>query len=443
MKCSYLSSSSTPCWMDKGSNAWMMVAAILAGLATMPGLLLLYSGIARKKWAVNTAFLTLYAFTASLICWVTICHNLAFGSHLLPFWGTPGPVLYTKFLLSRSQHPATHQDLDFPSATMVAFQFGFAANSVAIVSSAVSARITFQAWAVFVPLWLIFSYTVGASSIWSGGFFSRWGVLDFAGGYVVHLSAGVSGAVLAHWVGPRHPVDRARYPPNNVMLVLAGAGLVWLGWIGFAGGSAFLSPQQASLAVVNTNIAAATSLLVWTSLDVFYHGQPSVLGAVQGLMTGLVAISPAAGLVEGWASMCIGLCSGSLPWLTRLCHQKTTAKFCEEVDDTAGAVHTHGIAALIGVLLTGFFAHPRLTAMVSPVSGSEGVIFGNFQLVLKQLAAALLVILWNVAVTTLICVVVKRLMKLRMSDDQLRIGDDAVHGEEAYAVWEDGEKTTL
>ncbi|KAL6138912.1 hypothetical protein ACLB2K_064191 [Fragaria x ananassa] len=353
----------------------------------MPGLIILYASIVKKKWAVNSAFMALYAFAAVLICWVLVGYRMAFGDELLPFWGKGAPALGQKFLIHRakvpeSKHfPSAMVEPFYPMASLVYFQFTFAAITLILLAGSVLGRMNIKAWMAFVPLWLIFSYTVGAFSLWGGGFLYHWGVIDYSGGYVIHLSSGIAGFTAAYWS------DRERFPPNNVLLMLAGAGLLWMGWSGFNGGAPYAANINASIAVLNTNICAATSLLVWTSLDVMYFGKPSVIGAVQGMMTGLVCITPGAGLVQAWAAIVMGIASGSVPWVTMMVLHKKSS-LLQKVDDTLGAFHTHAVAGLLGGLLTGLFAEPALCRLILP----------------------------------------------------LLIGDDAVHGEEAYALWGDGEK---
>jgi len=180
-----------------------------------------------------------------------------------------------------------------------------------------------------VPLWLTLSYTVGAFSLWGGGFLFQYGVLDYSGGYVIHLSSGTAAFVGAMWIGPRLPQDRENDKPNNLLLVLVGAGILWLGWNGFNGGDPYTASPDAGVAVLNTNVCTAMSLLVWTACDMIYYKKPSVIGAVQGMITGLVAITPAAGFVAGWGAICLGVGSGSIPWLTLNIVKKKKLPLCE------------------------------------------------------------------------------------------------------------------
>ncbi|KAG6435781.1 hypothetical protein SASPL_100657 [Salvia splendens] len=444
-------SPAVPDWLNKGDNAWQMTAATLVGLQSMPGLVVLYASIVKKKWAVNSAFMALYAFAAVLICWVVVAFRLAFGKELLPFWGRGGPALDQQFLTGRAAvRESTHyysdgnveKEMDqplFPMAALVYFQFTFAAITTILLAGSVLGRMNIKAWMAFVPLWLVFCYTVGAYSLWGGGFLFHWGVIDYSGGYVIHLASGISGFTAAYWVGPRLKADRERYVPNNILLMIAGAGLVWMGWSGFNGGAPYAANIVSSVAILNTNISAATSLLVWTSLDVLYFGKPSVIGAVQGMITGLACITPGAGVVQSWAAIVYGMLSGSIPWFSMMIlHKKST--LLQKVDDTLAVFYTHAVAGILGGLLTGLFAHPTLCGMILPVKGTKGAFYGGGALFGKQLVAALFIIGWNFVATTVILLLIRLVIPLRMPEEHLMIGDDAVHGEEAYALWGDGEK---
>ncbi|CAL1400073.1 unnamed protein product [Linum trigynum] len=440
-----------PDWLNKGDNAWQMISATLVGLQSVPGLVILYGSIVKKKWAVNSAFMALYAFAAVVLCWAVWAYKMSFGDKLLPFWGKAGPALGQKFLIKQAALPATtHYYHDgktvetamiapfYPMASMVWFQCVFAAITLILVAGSVLGRMNFKAWMAFVPLWLTFSYTVGAFSLWGGGFLFQWGVIDYSGGYVIHLSSGIAGFTTAFWVGPRSKKDRERFPPNNVVLMLAGAGLLWMGWAGFNGGDPYTANVDSSMAVLNTNICAATSLLVWTWLDVIFFHKPSVIGAVQGMITGLVCITPGAGVVQGWAAIVMGIASGSIPWFTMMIvHKRWT--LLQKIDDTLGVFHTHAVAGLLGGVLTGLLAEPTLCSLFLPVTNSRGAFYGGGIQVVKQLVGGGFVIGWNVVATSIICYLIGLVVPLRMSEEQLLIGDDAVHGEEAYALWGDGE----
>ncbi|PSS17776.1 Ammonium transporter 3 member like [Actinidia chinensis var. chinensis] len=433
----------SPEWMNKGDNAWQLVAATLVGLQSVPGLLILYGGAVKKKWAVNSAFMALYAFACVLVCWVGWGYRLAFGDKLIPFWGKPNVALDQKFLLDQAFSGM------FPNATMVFFQFVFAAITLILIAGAVLGRMNFHAWMLFVPLWLTFSYTIGAFSIWCpSGFLSEMGLIDYSGGYVIHLSSGVAGYTAAYWVGPRLTKDRERFPPNNILLMLAGAGLLWMGWTGFNGGDPYVVSIDASLAVLNTHVCAATSLLTWLILDIIFFGKASVIGAVQGMITGLVCITPAAGVVQGWAAIIMGVCSGSIPWFTMMVLHKKF-EFLQKVDDTMAVLHTHAIAGSLGGLLTGLFAEPKLNYLFfAKYAKYVGFFYGfdmgdiptGFRQMGVQLIGIVFIVVLNIITTSLICLLVQLVVPLRMSEEDMEIGDEAAHGEEAYAIWGQGDR---
>ncbi|XP_052197885.1 ammonium transporter 2 member 3-like [Diospyros lotus] len=431
----------SPEWLNKADNAWELTAAAMVGLQSVPGLVILYGSMVKKKWAVNSAFMALYAFAAALICWVLWAHQLSFGTGLAPILGKPNWALTQHYLLGQEARSYV------PRADYVFYQFAFAAITVILVAGSLLGRMNFYAWMWFVPLWLTLSYTVGAYTIWADGFLKKAGIIDFSGGYVIHLSSGVAGFVAAYWVGPRHSHDRQHFPPNNITHMLGGAGFLWLGWTGFNGGSPVSANPIASLAVLNTHICTASSLFVWLSLDMIVYRKSSVIGAVQGMITGLVCITPGAGVVDSWAALIMGAMSGSVPWYTMMVLHKKSA-FFQRVDDTLGVFHTHAVAGALGGLLSGFFADHRLLYLFYGKENMYGLAYGiatghprrGLHQMFIQLLGAVFITVWNIVATSLVCFIISRIVNLRMDEDDLEIGDDAVHGEEAYALWGDGER---
>ncbi|CAD6236092.1 unnamed protein product [Miscanthus lutarioriparius] len=319
-----------PAWLNKGDNAWQMVAATFVGLQSMPGLVVLYGSIVKKKWAVNSAFMAMYAYASTLIVWVLVGFRMAFGERMLPFWAKAGPAL----------------------------------------------------------------------TLWGGGFLYQWGVIDYSGGYVIHLSSGIAGFTAAYWVGPRLKSDRERFSPNNILLMIAGGGLLWLGWAGFNGGAPYAPNITASVAVLNTNVSAATSLLSWTCLDVIFFGK--ALGRRAGHDDR--ACLHHAGRRAG--AHVVGDADGRVRGQRPVVHD----------DDPAQEILP---------------AH----------EGARGVFYGGgIAQMVKQLGGALFVTVWNLVVTSVILLCIGLFIPLRMPDDQLMIGDDAAHGEEAYALLGNGEK---
>ena len=234
----------------------------------------------------------------------------------------------------------------------------FAAITPILALGSVLGRVNFKAWIPFCLLWITFVYAVDAFLLWGGGFFAQHGAVDFSGGYVIHLSAGVAGFVAAAVIGPRLQRDREIDAPNNVAMVAVGAGLLWLGWNGFNGGDPYASNMSAAAAVLNTNLCTACALLVWIGWDYLTGRKPSLIGTVNGMIVGLVAITPAAGYVNGWGAIAMGIIASTIVYFA-LNYLSRLAPF-RRVDDTLGVVYTHGFAGLSGGILVGIFADPQM-----------------------------------------------------------------------------------
>jgi len=277
-----------------------------------------------------------YAFAMTLICWVLWAYKVAFGEYMLPFAGIPDTVTRMSDELIQSTLPSAGVSQNFPQSTMVYFQFVFAAITLCLIAGGYLARMNFTAWMIFVPLWLTFAYCPGAYSLWGGGWAYKLGVLDYSGGYVIHLSSGTAAFVGAYWIGPRLKKDRENFTPNNIPLMMVGAGILWIGWNGFNGGDPYSASPDAGAAVLNTNICTAMSLLTWTLMDIIFFGKPSIIGSVNGMITGLVGITPAAGFVAGWGAIIIGVITGSVPWISMNIVGKRSIIFKRYVDDTLG-----------------------------------------------------------------------------------------------------------
>jgi Amt family ammonium transporter len=440
----------SPQWLDTGDNAWQLAAATFVGLQSIPGLVVLYGGIVKKKWAINSAFMAMYAFASVLVVWVLFDYNMAFGHAWLSiagqtFLGEPGLATSAAFTLGQATVPEAASGMPpmaFPMATLVYFQFVFAAITVIILAGSVLGRMSFAAWMIFCPVWMTLVYTVGAFSLWGGGWLAGLGVADFSGGYVIHLAAASSGFIAAWVVGPRLQADRDNFPPNSLLVTLIGAGILWIGWNGFNGGDPYFANADAGAAVLNTNTATAVALLVWTILDKMAYGKPSVLGAVNGMIAGLVAITPGAGYVDGWGAIAIGVVAGIVPWFSMNKLQKTS--FMMKVDDTLSVFSTHGVAGLFGGLLVGIFANPDMLQYIgtdkeAPGVSVTGMLYGNAGQLLTQAEGALFIIVYNVIATFIILKVIGFIVPLRMDEATLKVGDDAVHGETAYAIGTEGE----
>ncbi|WP_458686435.1 ammonium transporter [Nocardia tengchongensis] len=435
-----------PDWLNPGDNAWQLVAATLVGLMSIPGIAILYGGLVQRKWAVNTMLMAFTGFSLVLVVWVLWGFKMGFGEPvrigpgiLRAAIGKPHTVLG-----SNNQEQAAIPLLDglmpnfhFSQTTLVYFQFVFAAITPLLFLGSVIGRINFKVWLIFVPLWSTLAYSVNAFLIWGGGWWSQMGALDYSGGYVIHLAAGTTGFVAAAVIGPRLARDRERAVPNNLPMAAAGAGILWLGWNGFNGGDPYFAGADASLAVINTNLATACAVLTWVGWDMLAgpSRRPNFLGAVNGMIAGLVAITPAAGFVNSFGAMVIGLIASTLVWLSW--NKLGRTKLFRKVDDTLGVVHTHGVAGLAGGLLVGVFADPHIRVYLGTGGAADatygGWLYGhNPKLLLWQAGAAATVIVWDAFVTFAILKILSLFMSLRMPDAVLEVGDVAAHEEEAY-----------
>jgi len=454
-----------PTWLGSGDNAWQMTAATLVGLMSIPALAVLYGGLVQKKWAMNTTLMVFVTFCLVLITWVLWAYKMGFGTPLIHFGsanvlGDPRTTLGANAMEGQATIPLVDPampgyavskagailDTGFklPNASVEYFQFVFAAITPILFIGSVLGRVSFKAWMVFVPLWITFAYAVNAFLLWGGGYWAAKGALDFSGGYFIHLAAGVSGFVSAAIIGPRLKRDREKAVPNNLMFVAVGAGILWLGWNGFNGGDPYFAGSDAAAAVINTNLATAVAMMVWILMDMFLtpEKKPTFLGGLNGMICGLVGITPAAGYVNGLGAIIIGVVASSVVWAAWYTLPKYVWPF-NKVDDALGVVYTHGIAGLLGGLLVGVLADPNVIEYPAAPGGAAfsgaGWIWGHHpHQLLVQFLAALTIIVWDGLITAVIWMVIKYVLriKLRLSDEELEIGDVAVHGEEAYPIEE-------
>jgi ammonium transporter, Amt family len=450
-----------PSWLNAGDTSWQMTAATLVGLMSVPGLAVLYGGVMQKRWSINSMMLTFATFSIVLVVWLlwgfkmgfgtpvgglahthdcvsaggsgTACYTGGFFSNFL---GKPGPVLTHTELQHQGVIPLVGTQ-SFPKSALIYFQFVFAAITPILALGSVLGRVNFKAWLPFCVLWITCVYCVDAFLIWGGGFFGHHGALDYSGGYVIHLSAGVAGFVAAAVIGPRLQRDREIDAPNNVAMVMVGAGLLWLGWNGFNGGDPYASNMSASAAILNTNLCTAVALLVWIGWDYLTRRKPSLIGTVNGMIVGLVAITPAAGYVNGWGAAAIGIIASTIVYFA-LNYLSRTA-LLRRVDDTLGVVYTHGFAGLAGGLLVGVFADPNMALTFVPgknglvaTGSAPGLIHGNWTLLKWQFFAAAFVIVWTGVITFVLLKLVNIFIPVRMKTENMEIGDVAEHGHEVY-----------
>jgi ammonium transporter, Amt family len=433
-----------PHWLNAGDTSWQLTAATLVGLMSLPGLAVLYGGLVQRKWAVNTMIMAFSGFCLVLIVWVLWVFKMGFGQPWIStFIGKPGPVIGALSEEGRANIPlvgggpsSTFPGFHFSQSALVYFQFVFAAITPLLFLGSVIGRISFKVWLIFVPLWSTFAYAVNAFLLWGGGWWAHQGALDFSGGYVIHLAAGVSGFVAAAVIGPRLKRDRQHGVPNNLLLVSVGAGILWLGWNGFNGGDPYFASADAAAAVLNTNLATAVAMMTWIVMDMLISKEkkPTLLGGVNGMIVGLVGITPAAGYVNGLGAMVIGLVGSAIVW-TAWNYLSKVPPF-SRVDDALGVVYTHGIAGLAGGLMVGFLADPHMIVYVGLGKNASittsGLFYGHPKQLLIQAGAALTIIVWDALVTFLLLRGIGLFMKLRMTDEELEAGDVAAHEEEVY-----------
>jgi Amt family ammonium transporter len=435
-----------PSWLSAGDNAWQLTAATLVGLMSIPALAVLYAGLVQRKWAVNAMMMVFSAFCLTLIVWVLWAFKMGFGDPWIStFIGKPAAVIGHAGEQAEANIPLLNgliPKFRFPESSLVYFQFVFAAITPILLLGSVIGRINFKVWLLFVPLWITFAYAVNAFLLWGGGWWGAHGALDFSGGYVIHLAAGVSGFVAAAMVGPRLKRDReGGGAPSNLPFVAVGAGLLWLGWNGFNGGDPYFAGADAAAAVINTNLATAVAMMTWIILDMLASKErkPTFVGGVNGMICGLVAITPAAGYVNGLGAMVIGLVASGFVWVAMSYLPKHVWPF-NKVDDALGVVYTHGFAGLLGGLLVGLFADPNMIVYLglgkAPNITTAGLFYGHPKQLLIQAGAALTVIVWDGVVTFLILKGLSLFMSLRAPDEVLEVGDMAVHGEAAYSAEE-------
>ncbi len=445
-----------PSWLVPGDNTWQLTAATLVGLMSLPGIAVLYAGLVQKKWVVNTMLMAFTGFSLVLLVWILWAFNMGFGTNPIGGGGGTGIMHFFRDMVSMP-HPITGAAAEqqqtssfaqtlvpfhFPTSTFAYFQVVFAAITPLLFLGSVLGRMKFKAWLIFVPLWCTFVYAIDAFLLWGGGYLASEGAVDYSGGYVIHLSAGVAGFVAAWVIGPRLAKDKAHAVPNNLPLVAIGAGILWLGWNGFNGGDPFYAGVDAAAAVLNTNLATAAALMTWVVIDMVgsKDKKPTFLGAINGMICGLVAITPSAGWVNGLGAILVGVIASTIVWFAW--NYLPKIRPFSKVDDALGVVFTHGIAGLTGGLLVGILADPRMIeygvkgknyagAGSSVVSG----LFygGGFHQLWEQFRAAVWVIVFTAVMTYIILKVVKFICRgLREPDEVLAIGDLAIHEEEAY-----------
>jgi len=406
---------SAPPKIDTGDTAWMIVATAFVMLMTLPGLALFYGGLAKRKDSLNTMAMSFVTYCIVSFLWVLYGFSFAFGTDIGGIIGSAEKLL----LSGVGTNSINDLAKTIPEYVYVVYQMTFAAITVALASGAYIERMKFSAWVLFSILWMTLVYVPVAHWVWGGGFLAKLGALDFAGGTVVHVNAGVAALVGALVLGKRHEVA---LKPSNLTLVVTGAGLLWFGWFGFNAGSALAANGLAGAAFINTNTAAALAAISWMFTEWMHTKKPTVLGLASGAVAGLVAITPAAGFVNIKGAIIIGILAGMIPYVA-----VASIKAKLGYDDSLDAFGIHGVGGMLGAILTGIFADPSIN------EAGKGLLFGNPGQLLTQLIAVGVTMLYSATVTFVIFMLLKVFVGLRVETEHEITGlDESQHGERAY-----------
>jgi Amt family ammonium transporter len=397
--------------MNAADTGWMLISTALVLLMT-PALAFFYGGLVRSKNALNTMMMSVISFAFVGVLWAVVGYSLAFapGSD----WIGDASRLFLRGVGLEPQGTIPH-------LLYMCFQGTFAIITAALISGAIVERMRFSAYVAFISLWSIVVYAPVAHWVWGGGWLMKMGALDFAGGTVVHVNAGVAALVTAMCVGPRRDFKKAPLMPHNVPFTLLGAGLLWFGWFGFNAGSALAASPSAGLAFTTTFLAPMGTLLAWTLLDMMRTGKPTAVGAATAIVVGLVAITPAAGFVGPMSALILGAVA-AVPSYYGLQWRARTA-----LDDSLDVVAAHGVGGTVGALLTGVFAQKSLNGV------ADGLLFGNPGQLGIQFVAVAAAIVYSGVLSFVLLKAISAVLPLRAVTDDESVGLDlSQHGEEAY-----------
>jgi ammonium transporter, Amt family len=413
--------------LDSGDTAWMLTSVALVLMMTIPGLALFYGGMVRKKNVLATLMQSFAITCLITVLWTIISYSLAFR---------PGSDAYGAYIGGLDRLFLKGMEIDsvsdlaktIPESVYMCFQMTFAIITPALICGSFADRMKFSAMMWFMAIWSIIVYAPVAHWVWGpGGFLGAWGVLDYAGGTVVHINAGVAGLMTALVLGKRRGYPTEPMPPHNLILTMIGASLLWVGWFGFNAGSAVTSGVNAGMAMAVTQIATAAAGLGWMFVEWMFKGKPSILGICSGAVAGLVAITPASGFVEPGGALVIGFVAGAACFWSA-----TSLKHMMGYDDSLDAFGVHAIGGIIGAILTGVFA--RASVIAGSVAGADptkgGWLDGHPEQVLTQLEGIGVVILFDAVVTLIILKVIDWTIGLRVDEETEIEGLDlALHGE--------------
>ena len=402
--------------LDVGNTAWVLTATALVMLMTPAGLALFYGGMSRSKNLLNTIAMSVMGYVIASVVWVVCGYTLAFGTDI------GGIIGFDSFFMSGIKVTDLWATGSIPVLLFAAFQMTFAGITVALASGAVIERLKFSTWMIFAAIWVIAVYAPIAHWVWGGGFLSKLGVLDFAGGTVVHINAGVAGLVMALMLGKRNDFGKAMFP-SSVTLTMLGASMLWFGWFGFNAGSELAADGIAASAFLVTNTAAAIAALSWMIVEYVTYKKFTLLGIASGIVAGLVAITPAAGFVDTSSALIIGAVAGIVAF-----YGVNGLKKALKYDDSLDAFGIHGVAGIWGAIATGIFANPEINEL------GTGLLYGNAEQVLIQIEGVVVTIIYTAIASAIVFKVASIITGgARVNSDAESQGlDEVEHGEKAF-----------
>ncbi len=401
--------------INSGDTAFIILCAALVCLMT-PGLAFFYGGLVSKKNVLTIMMQSFISMGVVTIIWFCVGFSLAFGPDI---FGMIGSLKYA-FLNGVGLVPNSSYGATIPFITFFSYQQMFAVITPALITGAFANRVNFKSYLLFLIGWSFLIYIPITHWLWGGGFLQQMGVVDFAGGMVVHASAGLAALASVLFVGKRSISSHQDHEPHNITYVALGVALLWFGWFGFNAGGALAANSIAAIAFVNTNIAAAVAMVTWLSISWIKDKRPSFLAALTGAVAGLATITPAAGYVEPWAAAVIGLIAGVV------CYYAVQLRIKLDLDDALDVLGVHGVGGILGSILVGVFA-------IKSINGIGGLISGDIHQFLMQIVGVLIISLYSFIVTLLILYVVNRFLPVRVSKEVEENGlDISIHHEEAY-----------
>ena len=409
--------------IDAADTGFMIICSALVLMMTLPGLALFYSGMVRRKTVLATMAQSAASLAVISLLWVVAGYSLAFSGD--------GAVLGDAarlFLSGMAFDGVSSLAPTIPEALFMLYQMTFAVITCALVGGGVADRMKFSAFLIFIVIWLFLVYAPTAHWVWGGGFLAKLGVLDFAGGTVVHINAGVAGLVAALVIGPRLGFGRDNLAPYDLSMAVVGTGLLWVGWFGFNGGSALAAGSRAVYAITATHLAACAGACVWAGIEWYQRDKPSVLGIISGAIAGLGTVTPASGYILPWHGVVIGLIAGAVCYWSCI-----WLKHKLRYDDSLDVFGVHGVGGILGTLLAGVFATGAVSASADLPAGLNGLLYGNPGQLLIQIVGVAVTVGWCVIGTFIALKITAALTALRATRDEEVEGLDlALHGERLH-----------